>query len=52
MAPDLGLLSAGGLATAATVIASQAVITGAFSITQQAMQLGYAAAHGTAAHLR
>jgi KUP system potassium uptake protein len=28
------------LATAATVIASQAVITGAFSITQQAIQLG------------
>jgi KUP system potassium uptake protein len=28
------------LATAATVIASQAVITGAFSMTQQAMQLG------------
>ncbi|HZH44767.1 MAG TPA: potassium transporter Kup [Lysobacter sp.] len=30
-----------GLATAATVIASQAVITGAFSVTRQAMQLGY-----------
>jgi KUP system potassium uptake protein len=29
------------LATAATVIASQATISGAFSITQQAMQLGY-----------
>jgi KUP system potassium uptake protein len=29
------------LATAATVIASQALITGAFSLTQQAMQLGY-----------
>lgn len=29
------------LATAATVIASQAVISGAFSITQQAIQLGY-----------
>ena len=28
------------LATAATVIASQAVITGAFSLTQQALQLG------------
>ena len=28
------------LATAATVIASQAVITGAFSVTQQAVQLG------------
>jgi KUP system potassium uptake protein len=29
------------LATAATVIASQAVITGAFSVAYQAMQLGY-----------
>jgi KUP system potassium uptake protein len=29
------------LATAATVIASQAVITGAFSVTRQAAQLGY-----------
>ena len=29
------------LATAATVIASQAVITGAYSMTQQAMQLGF-----------
>ena len=29
------------LATAATVIASQAVISGAFSMTHQAVQLGY-----------
>ena len=29
------------LATAATVIASQAVISGAYSITQQAIQLGF-----------
>ena len=29
------------LATAATVIASQAVISGAYSVTQQAIQLGY-----------
>jgi KUP system potassium uptake protein len=29
------------MATAATVIASQAVITGAYSLTNQAMQLGY-----------
>ncbi len=29
------------LATAATIIASQAVITGAFSLTRQAMRLGY-----------
>jgi KUP system potassium uptake protein len=30
-----------GLATAATVIASQATISGAYSVTQQAIQLGY-----------
>jgi KUP system potassium uptake protein len=30
-----------GLATAATVIASQALITGAFSVTRQAIQLGF-----------
>ncbi len=30
-----------GIATLATVIASQAMITGAFSLTQQAIQLGY-----------
>jgi KUP system potassium uptake protein len=29
------------LATVATVIASQAVISGAFSVTQQAVQLGF-----------
>lgn len=29
------------LATAATVIAAQAVITGAFSVASQAAQLGY-----------
>ena len=29
------------LATVATVIASQALISGAFSLTQQAVQLGY-----------
>ncbi|MCK9388706.1 MAG: potassium transporter Kup [Sulfuritalea sp.] len=42
MAPDWLLLPLVGLATAATVIASQAVITGVYSITQQAIQLGYA----------
>ncbi|MCK9284923.1 MAG: potassium transporter Kup [Rhodocyclaceae bacterium] len=41
LAPDWALYPLVGLATAATVIASQAVISGAFSITQQAMQLGY-----------
>ncbi|HKY86829.1 MAG TPA: KUP/HAK/KT family potassium transporter, partial [Pseudorhodoplanes sp.] len=38
--PDWALLPMIGLATAATVIASQAVITGAYSITSQAIQLG------------
>lgn len=38
--PAWALLPMVLLATVATVIASQAVITGAFSITQQAMQLG------------
>ena len=38
--PDWALLPMVGLATAATVIASQAVITGAYSITRQAVQLG------------
>jgi KUP system potassium uptake protein len=38
--PDWALLPMVGLATAATVIASQAVITGAYSITRQAIQLG------------
>src|SRR5438309_2890647 len=36
----MGALPDGGAATAATVIASQAVITGAYSLTRQAIQLG------------
>jgi KUP system potassium uptake protein len=40
MYPDWALLPMVVLATAATVIASQAVITGAYSLTQQAIQLG------------
>jgi KUP system potassium uptake protein len=40
MAPDMFRLPLVILATAATVIASQAVISGAFSLTQQAIQLG------------
>jgi KUP system potassium uptake protein len=39
--PDPLLLPMVGLATLATVIASQAVISGAFSLTAQAIQLGY-----------
>jgi KUP system potassium uptake protein len=38
--PDWALIPMVALATAATVIASQAVITGAFSFTRQAIQLG------------
>jgi KUP system potassium uptake protein len=40
MFPDWALVPMVGLATAATVIASQAVITGAYSLTRQAIQLG------------
>jgi KUP system potassium uptake protein len=40
MFPGLGADPDGGAATAATVIASQAVITGAYSLTRQAIQLG------------
>jgi KUP system potassium uptake protein len=40
LAPDMLLLPLVVLATAATVIASQAVITGAFSLIRQAVQLG------------
>jgi len=41
MAPDWALLPLVVLATMATVIASQALITGAFSVTKQVVQLGY-----------
>lgn len=40
LAPGVLLYPLIGLATAATVIASQAVISGAFSITRQAIQMG------------
>jgi KUP system potassium uptake protein len=40
MFPDWALIPMVVLATAATVIASQAVITGAYSLTRQAIQLG------------
>ncbi|HEX4780718.1 MAG TPA: potassium transporter Kup [Usitatibacter sp.] len=39
--PQWGLYPMVGLATCAAVIASQAVISGAFSVTRQAIQLGY-----------
>ncbi len=41
LAPTWALYPMVALSTAATIIASQAVISGAFSITLQAMQLGY-----------
>jgi KUP system potassium uptake protein len=41
LVPHWGRLPMVLLATAATVIASQAVISGAFSVTHQAVQLGY-----------
>jgi KUP system potassium uptake protein len=41
MAPDWARLPLVALATMATIIASQAVISGAFSVTRQAVQLGF-----------
>lgn len=41
MAPEWGLFPLIGLAACAAVIASQALITAAFSVTKQAIQLGY-----------
>ncbi|WP_219211632.1 potassium transporter Kup [Variovorax boronicumulans] len=41
MAPEWALVPLVVMATAATVIASQAMLTGAFSVTRQVIQLGY-----------
>jgi KUP system potassium uptake protein len=41
LAPEWAFYPLVALATAATIIASQAVISGAFSMTRQAIQLGY-----------
>jgi KUP system potassium uptake protein len=41
LAADWAILPLVGLATVATIIASQAIITGSFSLTRQAMQLGW-----------
>jgi KUP system potassium uptake protein len=41
LAPDWAIYPLVALATAATIIASQAIITGTFSLTRQAMQLGW-----------
>jgi KUP system potassium uptake protein len=42
LAPSWGLLPLVGISTAAAIIASQALISGSFSITRQAIQLGLA----------
>jgi KUP system potassium uptake protein len=41
LCPEWALYPLIGLATAATIVASQALISGAFSLTHQAVQLGY-----------
>jgi KUP system potassium uptake protein len=41
MVPGFALYPVVGLATAAAIIASQALISGSFSLTRQAIQLGY-----------
>ena len=41
MAPEWGRLPLVAIATLACIVASQAVISGAFSVTHQAIQLGY-----------
>ncbi len=41
LAPDWALYPLVGIATAAAIVASQALISGAFSLTRQAVQLGY-----------
>jgi KUP system potassium uptake protein len=41
LAPGWAMYPLVGIATVATIIASQAVISGAFSLTRQAIQLGY-----------
>jgi KUP system potassium uptake protein len=41
LAPDWAHIPLVGLATLATIIASQAIISGVFSLTQQAIQLGF-----------
>ncbi len=51
LAPSWALLPLVGLSTAAAIIASQALISGSFSITRQAMQLGLAPATRCRAHL-
>ena len=55
LVPTWALIPMVFLATVATIIASQAVITGSFSLTRQAIQLGYLprlrVSHTSAAHI-
>jgi KUP system potassium uptake protein len=55
LVPTWALIPMVLLATVATIIASQAVITGSFSLTRQAIQLGYLprlrVSHTSAAHI-
>ena len=55
MVPSWAMIPMVVLATLATIIASQAVITGSFSLTRQAIQLGYLprlrVTHTSAAHI-
>jgi len=55
LVPQWGLIPMVILATVATIIASQAVITGSFSLTRQAIQLGYLprlrVSHTSATHI-
>ena len=52
LAPGWALLPMVALSTLATIIASQAVISGAFSLTRQAIQLGLCPSHVYPAHLQ
>ena len=52
MAPRWGLYALVVLATMAAIIASQALISGAFSLTRQAIQLGYSPRLDIAVHVR
>jgi KUP system potassium uptake protein len=55
LVPEWALIPVVVLATVATIIASQAVITGSFSLTRQAIQLGYLprleVSHTSATHM-
>ena len=51
LAPSWALYPLVALATVATIIASQALISGVFSLTLQAIQLGYAPRHRVQPHL-